>query len=159
MTDLLYQSTRPVDAATAEAIRRSARGIRPSGGWWAEGINFAPVEGSSPLAGSTKLMLLGYESSKGRRQVEVETDMVMAVREAGRVARALSWWSLRHGIAWVVAIDGEPIGGIRFGVPSPSLVFNWVRAAVLVRVIARKVFLGSMRRAALEEFQDRWDSR
>ena len=109
------------------------------------------------LAGSSKIMLLGYGSPAQYKRVEPETDMAMALRDIGRVIRALSWWSLRHRLNWSLAVDGEPVGALVLGVPSPALVANWVKANVFVRFFLKTPSLGPMRRAALKQFQDRWE--
>jgi len=54
-------------------------------------------------------------------------------------------------------VDGEPVGALVLGFPSPALVANWVKANVFVRFILSKPFLGPVRRAALKQFQDRWE--
>jgi hypothetical protein len=147
---LEYETVGPVTSEVRARIEASARRASPRGGWWAEGIAFAPGTGEpGPLSGSTKLMLPG---------VAPELDAAMALRDAAFIVRRLAWWSLRHGVAWRLSVEGEDLGVVRRGVPSSRTVLRLVQAAGLARAVARTPFLRPLRRRALREHADRWDA-
>jgi hypothetical protein len=156
MTELAYASGH-VDAATRTAILRRAKETVPPGGWWAEGINFVPAEGSTQLDGSSKMMLLGYRGSGGYRQVEPQHDMAMALRDARFLIRQLAIWSIQYRMHWHVTLDGAPCGSVLWGMPSPLLLWRWLQASVLVRVFAGRLGLAGLRRDALHKHADRWE--
>ena len=144
-----YETVGPVRSAVRARIEAKAARLSPPGGWWAEGLAFVPgSDGEDPLAGSTKLMLL---------DAPPELDIPMALRDAAFIIRRLAWWSLRHGLAWRVSIEGEDLGVIARGLPPLGVLVRGLQAAGVARMIARTPFLFTVRRRALREHAGRWD--
>ena len=146
---LEYKSLGPVPSAVRARIASTAARLAPRGNWWAEGFGFGPQtgEGNSPMRGYTRLMLL---------EAPPETDMAMALRDATFIVRHLAWWSLRHGIAWRLSIEGHRIGDIRHGVPSAGVLRWLVQLGAVTRFLARTPVLYFLRRRALREYGERW---
>ena len=118
---LEYATVGPVPAAVRARIEARSARVSPRGGWWAEGIAFVPPPpADGPMEGSTKLMLF---------DAPPELDIPMALRDAAFILRRLAWWSLRYGVAWRVSIEGEDLGVVRRGIPSPAILVRALQEA------------------------------
>jgi hypothetical protein len=150
---LEYVAMGPVPEAARARIRARAGRVAPRGGWWAEGLAFVdPQDPIGPLAGSTKLMLLG----SGDVDVPPDQDMAMALRDGAFIVRRLSWWAFRYRLHFDLAVDGEELGQIRGGIPTWTLLWRVLQLAGIVRIIARTPFLFVIRRRALRQHPERW---
>ena len=117
---LTYQ---PIEAPTPESssqIFNEAQKVAEEREWWCEPLWFLSPEG---LEGATKIFLPGYSTNDGGYiEVDAEEDSLMAAYDAQFILEALSGWSKRFSVTWLIGIDGEEIGTVSMDGPDPMLI-------------------------------------
>jgi hypothetical protein len=115
---LTYQPAQDVPAGTMFTILEEAASIAESRKWWCEPLYFLP----GGLEGATKIFLPGYSTNDGRYvEVSIEDDSLMAAFDSSFILETLQDWAAKHGLEWIIGIDGDEVGAVTAEGPDPML--------------------------------------
>src|SRR5262245_11495856 len=118
-----YTTIEPVQESVAAQVVAAAGVLMQKRDWWAEPLSVAQDEKSKKLIGDTRLFLGDYSLPNGGYVVVPQDEEFLLVwGDAKFIVARLSEWSAKFNLSWRLEMDGNEVGEITGGQPSPRLI-------------------------------------